>query len=556
MALQGSIDFASGTRVEGWAWDPDRPDAPVSLLVLANGAVAGRCLANRLRHDLHDAGIGDGRHAFSLQLQKRLPAGERHSVEVRREEDGAILPGSPKIIETPLSVDQTVVDELSRIFAAAESDEDFDQRMAFLVEQTEKLKAAYSRQRSGLAEREARRRLQWQDVAGAPEGRSAPEAPPAALVIDDRLPDPNRDAGSKAIVSHMLSLKRLGFDVHFAPADMSADLKGDARALEALGVTCHTQPWVNSVEELLQRQRGAYRLVYLHRLSNASCYLPLTRKHQPRARIIYSLADLHSLRLAREAAVEKRDDLARHSEWLKQQEFWCAAQADAVVTHSPVEQDLLQRHMPSRKIVVAPWRVAPHPTPASFSERRGIGFLAHFAHKPNVDAARLLAGTIMKAVWEKDPSMTCTLAGSDMPDSLRELASDKIIVLGHVGDLGEFFDRVRLTVAPMAYGAGIKGKVLESFAAGAPCVCTPIAAEGLDLPPALARFVHSKVAELADAIIALHNDEKLHRETVAAGLDFIRGATSEAKVDAALALAADVPAPKGGDQASDQTASV
>ncbi len=354
----------------------------------------------------------------------------------------------------------------------------------------------------------------------------------------------------------MLSLKRLGFDVHFAPADMNADLKGDASALEALGVTCHAKPWVNSVEELLLRQRGAYRLVYLHRLSNASCYLALARQHQPRAQIIYSLADLHSLRLAREAAVEQREDLARHSEWLKQQEFWCAAQADAVVTHSPVERDILQRSLPARKIVVAPWRVVANPTAASFSQRRGIGFLAHFAHKPNVDAARLLVTTIMKAVWAKDPSMTCTLAGSDMPDSLRELASDRIIVLGPVGDLGAFFDRVRLTVAPMAYGAGIKGKVLESFAAGAPCVCSPIAAEGLDLPPALARFVHTRVVDMAEAIVALHNDEKLHQETAAAGLDFILDYASEAKVDAALALAADAPAPKSSEQRSDQAASV
>ncbi|MGO8738996.1 glycosyltransferase [Rhodoblastus sp.] len=551
MALRGSIDFVSGTAVDGWAWDPEQPDTPVSLLVLANGAVVGRCLANRLRRDLEAAGIGDGKHAFSLQFHKHLPGGERHSIEVRREDDGAVVPGSPKIVETPLSFDQTVVDELSRIFAAAETDDDFDRRMAFLAEQTEKLKNAFNRKRSGLTEREARQRLQWQDAAGAPGRKNAREARPAALVIDDRLPDMNRDAGSKAIVSHMESLQRLGFDVHFAPADMV----GDPGALEAFGVTCHARPWVNSVEELLERQRGAYRLVYLHRLSNASCYMPLTRKFQPRARVIYSLADLHSLRLAREAAVEKRDDLARHSEWLKRQEFWCAAQADAVVTHSPVEKDLLQRNLPAKTIVVAPWRVAPDPTAARFSERNGIGFLAHFAHKPNVDAARLLVGPIMKAVWAKDPTIACTLAGSEMPESLRELAGEKIHVLGAVGELGEFFDRVRLTVAPLAFGAGIKGKVLDSFAAGAPCVCTPVAAEGLLLPPALARFVHAKITDMAEAIVALHNDEKLHRETAAAGLDFIRDYASEAKVDAALAQAADVSPPQGEELAGERSAS-
>ena len=556
MALHGCIDFASATRVDGWAWDPDRADAPVSLLVLADGAVVGRCLANRWRQDQLAAGIGDGEHAFSLQLRKRLAGGERHLIEVRREEDGAVLPGSPKIVETPLSFDQDVVEELSRIFAAADTDEDFNRRMAFLAEQAEKLKDAYARKRSGLADREAWRRLLWQDGAAPADGAAAPEARPAALVIDDRLPDLNRDAGSKAIVSHMLSLKSLGFDVNFAPADMSGQMDPNLAALEALGVTCHAKPWVDSVEELLKRLPGAYRLVYLHRLSNASCYLPLTRKYQPRARIIYSLADLHSLRLAREAMVEKRDDLARHSEWLKQQEFWCAAQADAVITHSPVEKDILQRSLPARKIVVAPWHVAPNPTAASFSQRNGVGFLAHFAHKPNVDAARLLVGTVMKAVWARDPSITCTLAGSDMPESLRELASDRIIVLGPVGELREFFDRVRLTVAPIAYGAGIKGKVLESFAAGAPCVCTPVAAEGLDFPPALARFVHSKVADMAEATVALHNDQNLHREAAAAGLDFIRDYFSEAKVNAALALAADVPAPKTDKQTSNRATSV
>ncbi len=554
MALRGSIDLVSGTAVEGWAWDPERPDAPVSLIVLANGAVVGRCLANRLRRDLLAAGIGDGKHAFSVQFQKRLPGGESHAIEVRREEDGAVLPGSPKIVETPLAFDQAVADELARILAAAETDEDFDRRMAFLAEQTEKLKSAYNRKRSGLAEREARWRLQWQEAVRAPIGEPAPDSHALALVIDDRTPDLNRDAGSKDIVSHMLSLQRLGFDVHFAPADMRGQRDANLAALEVLGVTYHARSWVNSVEELLDRQRDAYRLVYLRGLSNASCYLPLARKLQPRARIIYSLAHLHSLQAAREAAVEKRDDLARHSEWLKQQEFWCAAQADAVVTHSPVERDILQRALPAKRIVVAPWHIAANASAASFSQRNGIGFLAHFAEKPNVDAARLLVGTIMPAVWAKDPSITCTLAGSETPDSLRELAGERVRVLGAVADASEVFGRVRLTVAALAFGAGIRGVVLDSLAAGAPCVCTPVAAEGLDLPPALARFVHTKLLDMAEAIVALHSDEKLHRETAAAGLDFIRAYASEARVDAALALASDVPVPGSVREASKNAA--
>ncbi len=541
MTLRGDVDVASHDIVEGWAWDPDRPDASVSLVVLAGGAVLGRCLANRFRHDLLEAGIGDGRHAFVLQFRNGLSRGERHAIEVRREEDGLFVPGSPKVVEASLAFDKAAADHFARILSAAETDEEFEPRLAFLLDQTEKLRARYSRRSSGLAARERRRRLARQGPAEISANMPAPGASrPLALVIDDRLPDLARDAGSKAIVSHIQSLQRLGFDVSFAPADMA----GDGRALEALGVACHAKPWVNSVEELLERRRGAYQLVYLHRFSNAYCYLSLVRRLQPRARVIYGLADLHHLRLAREAAVEQRDDLARHSEWLKRQELWFAAQADAVVTHSSAERDILRRHIPPGNIFVAPWVVAPKPTAARFDQRKGVCFLAYFGHRPNVDAAQWLIQTIMPQVWEVDPGVVCYLAGRDMPNHLRRLASDRVVVLGAVADLSELFDRVRLTVAPLVFGAGIKGKVLDSLAAGLPCVCTLIAAEGLDFPDPLVRFVGKTAPELAQAIVALHNDEKLNAETAAAGLDFIRAFASEKRVDAALARAADLPPDK------------
>jgi glycosyltransferase involved in cell wall biosynthesis len=539
MALRGSIDLVTHDRFEGWAWDDSRPDSRVSLVVLADGAIVARCLADRFRPDLLNAKIGDGKHAFGLRLHKGLSAHERHTIELRREEDGTILPGSPKIVETSAAFDKNVAEDFARVLAAAESEEDFDRRMAFLLDQTEKLRRAYSQKQSGALEREKRRQLQWQDPVAAFAGEASPGAArPLALVVDDRLPDLGRDAGSKAIISHMQSLQRLGFEVNFTAPDM----RGDPRALEALGVKTQLKPWVNSVEEVLERQAGAYRLVYLHRLSNASLYLWLVRKHQPRARIIYALADLHHLRLAREAAVEKRDDLRLHSEWVKRQELWIAAQADTVVTHSIVERDIMWRHLPAKKIIVAPWHVAPEPATSSFADRGGVGFVAHFSHRPNIDAAHFLIESIMPAVWAIDPSIACFIAGTDLPDNLRQLAGARVRMVGAVENLNGFFHSVRLTIAPLAFGAGVKGKVLDSMAAGAPCVCTPVAAEGLNLPASLANLVRETSADLAEAIVALHNDESLNREAAVAGLDFIKDFASESRVDAALAEAAGMPA--------------
>ena len=96
------------------------------------------------------------------------------------------------------------------------------------------------------------------------------------------------------------------------------------------------------------------------------------------------------------------------------------------------------------------------------------------------------------------------------------------------------FDKIRLTVAPLAYGAGIKGKVVESLAAGVPCICTSIAAEGLVLPETLKSYIADGAGALADAIHALHSNEAANNECARAGLDYIATEFSEERLDALM----------------------
>src|SRR6185437_16188603 len=86
----------------------------------------------------------------------------------------------------------------------------------------------------------------------------------------------------------------------------------------------------------------------------------------------------------------------------------------------------------------------------------------------------------------------------------------------------EVFDRVRLTVAPLRFGAGIKGKVLNSFAAGIPCVMTPIGAEGLSLDRELQNLVATSAEELADKIAKLHRETETLSRLAAACQNFIQ----------------------------------
>ena len=93
---------------------------------------------------------------------------------------------------------------------------------------------------------------------------------------------------------------------------------------------------------------------------------------------------------------------------------------------------------------------------------------------------------------------------------------------------------VRLTVAPLTYGAGIKGKVIESLGAGLPCVCTPVAAEGLDLPEALQACVAESAEDLAELICNLHENEEVNLACGHAGLDYVGATFSNEKLDAAM----------------------
>lgn len=536
MAFRGNIDALTRDRIDGWAWDSDAPETPVSLIVTADGELVGRCLANQYRFDLDRAGVGRGRHAFDLVFARPLSLAKRHQIGVRQEETGLHLPGSPKTIEPAAAFDKAMQDQFAEMIGQVGSDEAYETRLAFLLDRTDALRQLCADRRSGAADAAMRRRLGWREPDPLAPDPVVPDTPKtlAALVIGDRMPDPGREAGSQAILSHMRSLRRLGYAITFAPVGLA----GEATSLEAEGITCCLRPWYETIEEVLSRQRGAFDLVYLHGPDVAPRYEALVRHHEPKARVVYNVAELRFLRMLRQGDAEGRPELRARSERLRLAEIGAAWHADAVITHSTAEANVLRRQMRAGKVHVVPWSVACRPATAAFAERRGLAFIGAYAGRANVEAARWLVETIMPEVWAVDPTLPCLLVGSGMPDGLRRLGSGRVETVGYVPDLAAIFDRVRLTVAPLAYGSGLTGKVLDSLAAGIPCVATPGAAEGFGLPEVLARLVAATPADLARAILALHGDEALFRTCSAAALAFAADFASEARVDAGLRKAA------------------
>jgi O-antigen biosynthesis protein len=162
-------------------------------------------------------------------------------------------------------------------------------------------------------------------------------------------------------------------------------------------------------------------------------------------------------------------DEARH---VALQELSAALSADRVITHSVSEAGRIEQ-IPSiaaaGKVRVVPWVVPVAPVQTAFADRAGRAFIGSFAHAPNVDAARWLVSEVMPLVWREAAEVGCMIAGNDLSDELHsELERPGVDVLGRVDRLGDVFERGRLTVAPLRFGAGLKDKVLRSMAAGLP----------------------------------------------------------------------------------------
>lgn len=537
-ASQGYLDCATHKTISGWAWNPEQDMQALAVRLFANGRLLSRVVANALRPDLMASGIGTGRYGFELDIDGVLDPMQRYVIQAFVENSGRPLLGAPMVVEPANSFNEAFAGSISRVFSALASQDDRVRALEFMLAQAERVKQQMADAEAG---RETRQRSQRRKRALGPVAASLPTPARRALVVDDRFPAPSRDAGSNALLSHIRALQALGYAISFVSTEgFGAAISGaDIDILRLLGVSICGAPVYGTVEEVLRRQAGCFDLVYMHRISTAGAYMKLARQTMPRARILYSVADLHHLRLSRQAEAESRPELLGLSNRTRLEEFTAAWQADAVLTHSSVEADILRRSVPAARVYETPWEHRPLQADPEipFSDRSGIMFLGNYGHQPNEDAACWLVECVMPLVWRKDPSIRCLLVGAGMTQRVRDIAQARVEIMGHVSDLDALWACVRLSVAPLRYGAGVKGKVLESMAAGVPCVMTGIAAEGLALPAILREWVGDNAQDLADRIVALHGDEALFRRAGGAGAAYIVENFSADAVRDALAVA-------------------
>jgi glycosyltransferase involved in cell wall biosynthesis len=342
------------------------------------------------------------------------------------------------------------------------------------------------------------------------------------LVIDATSPDADRDAGS----GYMLAIMRLLRDDRHPVTFLSADRRMpvvSADALRAIGVT----PGEDGLDVL------DWLLAHGDELTHAIVARPDVAVRQgprirrwSRARVLYYTHDLHVVRWRRHHAVSGDSAALEGVDRFRDVETVALRGADLVLTPSSAEIAEIARvapGTPARVIVpiVEPSRPLEPATAWDAADRRSVVFLGSFTHAPNTDAAVLLVTEIMPLVWERVPDARVAIVGQRPPSEVQALASARVEVAGHVPDLAPYWSVARMSVAPLRFGAGVKGKILASLAESVPVVTTTIGNEGIDLVHRQHALVADEPAAFAAAVIELFEDDRLARSLAEAGRRFV-----------------------------------
>ncbi|SLM29947.1 Glycosyl transferase, family 2 (fragment) [Desulfamplus magnetovallimortis] len=338
------------------------------------------------------------------------------------------------------------------------------------------------------------------------------------LWIDERTPTPDKDSGSLDAFNFMKTACEDNWGITFLPLKNQNHAGQYTENLQRLGIECWYQPFIKKTTQYLKQYGSQFDLVILSRVTVAAPLIDDVKKYAPQAKIVFNTVDLHFIRHSREMELNISNYNQIHIDKLKESELAVVKKSDLTILISENEAKIVKKHCPTAKLAVIPIIRDIPGTIHSFKNRKDICFLGGFSHPPNVDAVIYFTHNVWPLVKAKLPGCKFIIAGSDMPDSIKRLASEDIVIKGYVPELHSLFEKVKLSVAPLRYGAGIKGKIVSSMSHGVPVICTTIAAEGMGLSNIINVSIADSPTELCKSICELYNSEKLWDSISKAGI--------------------------------------
>ena len=348
------------------------------------------------------------------------------------------------------------------------------------------------------------------------------------LIIDNYVPEFDKDAGSARMFHVIQQLQAIGFDVIFMP-DNYFRSEPYSTILQNMGVEVvyGTDKTPTPVEALRERL-PLIDVAWVSRPEIGARWLPVLRERSDLT-VIYDTVDLHFVRAKRELQVKGITDRKAWDRWAEERDAELAVirSADLTIAIAESEQKTLAHEGVNRTFII--------PTVHEIFERKrgfpdtdGILFIGGYQHPPNIDAALWLSNEIMPRVWAELPHVKLTLLGSNPPDAIRELGSERIVVPGYLPDVSAYFERARVFAVAVRFGAGLKAKLGHAFGYGLPTITTSIGAEGFGIIDGQSALIMDDADDFARAVIQVYRDESLWTTLSAGATRCIERYTPEA----------------------------
>ena len=332
------------------------------------------------------------------------------------------------------------------------------------------------------------------------------------LIIGYVWPEPN----SSAAGCHMMSILRLfrqqDWHVEFAtPAqttDHMIDLSSEGISSQSIALNCDSfdayisdyQPNIVMFDRFMMEEQFGWRV----------------DKHCPNALKILDTEDLQCLRHARHSAHKSKREMTQQDllSDIAKREIAAILRCDISLIISSFEMELLtdtfkiDAHLLHHLPFMIDLASLPNTTP-SFSERKHLMTIGNFRHAPNWDVVLYLQ-EIWPLIRKQIPDAELHIYGAYPPPKATALHNPKtgFLIKGWASNALAVIAQYRVCLAPIRFGAGIKGKLIDAMIMQTPNVTTSLGSEGMHQDEDWAGIVADNVSGFVDAAVTLYNDEQ------------------------------------------------
>ncbi len=356
------------------------------------------------------------------------------------------------------------------------------------------------------------------------------------LFIDNGLPMPDCSSGHLRMFTIVELLAKQLHQCHYFVIDFAswsqkvsqADLIRYRKQLEELGIQVHTQ---NLDRILLSYNFDAIYFKYFFPVEKRIGYFRLL---QPNAKIVIDSVDIVYARLFAKAKLKNNTDYYVEAENIKNRELATYSQADLIITITPEDTDILLQDLPDTNTFIIPNIHEIHASDDGKTEFPSLIFIGIFSHEPNVDAVLYFYHEIWPQIIKNHPDIHWFIVGGNPPPEIQNLACSNIEITGYVPETLPYLKKSWISIAPLRFGAGMKGKVGEAMAAGIPVVTTDFGAQGLDITNGEQLLIATSAAEYSELINNLILDSEKREYIGNQGLIFIESNFSTQTVNVIL----------------------